>query len=191
MTAYPPPKAGYVPPDAEETQTLLPRGLMRWDVISTLVHQNRWISGIEVGCADGRTTDRILKACPNLIMSMVDTWSPNEKGILEDWSQWPHEENKEKAYAVGQKYKGRCAVYHMSSREASYMFEPNSFDFVFLDADHNEKAVREDIMSWLSTIRRGGAILGHDINWPSVRSAVEALIPRYWIAGNNVWGAMI
>lgn len=50
-------------------------------------------------------------------------------------------------------------------------------DFVFIDGDHTEPAVRQDIDLWWPKVRRGGVLAGHDytdaLHSPGVRSAVD------------------
>jgi hypothetical protein len=67
----------------------------------------------------------------------------------------------------------------MDSAAAATRFADGSVDFVFVDADHNEAAVRADIASWLPKIRPGGVMAGHDYDLAGVRRAVAALLPRH------------
>ena len=52
----------------------------------------------------------------------------------------------------------------LDSVEASKMFNDGSLDFVYIDADHSESAVREDIRAWLPKVKLGGIICGHDFH---------------------------
>jgi predicted O-methyltransferase YrrM len=63
------------------------------------------------------------------------------------------------------------------SWEAASLFEDGSVDFVFIDADHSYESVVKDIKAWLSKIKKGGIISGHDyFTSPDVRSAVDELL---------------
>lgn len=44
------------------------------------------------------------------------------------------------------------------------LLKPNSFDVVFIDADHTYKAVKKDILNSLDLVREGGVICGDDLN---------------------------
>jgi hypothetical protein len=62
----------------------------------------------------------------------------------------------------------------MSSVDASKLYEDESLDFVFLDADHSYEGVRSDIEAWLPKVKRGGIFAGHDFAhyFPGVMRAV-------------------
>ena len=62
-----------------------------------------------------------------------------------------------------------------TSVDAAKLYENNSLDFVFIDADHSYESVREDIDAWLPKIKKGGIISGHDYSehWPGVVKAVD------------------
>jgi predicted O-methyltransferase YrrM len=52
---------------------------------------------------------------------------------------------------------------------------PGNFDFVFVDGDHQEAVVRQDVNAWWERIRPGGVLAGHDYtgDFPGVRLAVD------------------
>ena len=60
------------------------------------------------------------------------------------------------------------------SWEAAERFEDGHFDFVFIDASHDEESVRKDIAAWLPKIRQGGILAGHDISYPGVPGCGES-----------------
>jgi predicted O-methyltransferase YrrM len=191
VTAYPAPREA-IPPDAAPTTDRFGQRAMRWNVISQLVHENGWTAGVEIGTADGRCTEAVLAACPNLHMTTVDLWAaqPGHAGP-EDWADWPHLDHERRARARLAPFADRCTIIKGYSKKASDLFEPASLDFVFLDGDHGEYGVRTDIMAWKPKIRLGGMLLGHDSAWAGVRAAIDDLCPGYWIAPNDVWGVVI
>jgi hypothetical protein len=48
------------------------------------------------------------------------------------------------------------------SSKAADLFENESVDLVFIDAEHTYDSVKKDILSWLPKIKKGGTISGHD-----------------------------
>jgi hypothetical protein len=60
----------------------------------------------------------------------------------------------------------------LSSREAYKLFEDESLDFLFIDADHSYEGVMEDIKFWHPKVKRGCTIAGHDYDWTGVKAAV-------------------
>lgn len=61
----------------------------------------------------------------------------------------------------------------MTSVDASKLYEDNSIDFVYIDADHTYNAVIEDINSWIPKVKNGGYLGGHDVYINDVKKAVE------------------
>ena len=53
-------------------------------------------------------------------------------------------------------------VYKHNSSEIPFLFQDGYFDFIYIDGNHTEEAVRSDILSCIPKIRKGGYIAGHD-----------------------------
>lgn len=67
------------------------------------------------------------------------------------------------------------------SIEASFDFNKDTFDFVYIDALHDYRSVCYDIKSWLNLIKQGGWIGGHDYDsplFPGVKKAVLKTIGK-------------
>jgi hypothetical protein len=45
---------------------------------------------------------------------------------------------------------------------ASKMYDEESLDAVFIDADHEYKSVKKDILAWMPKVKKGGILAGHD-----------------------------
>ena len=62
----------------------------------------------------------------------------------------------------------------LSSLGASKKFKDNTLDFVFIDASHEYKDVKNDILAWLPKVKNGGILAGHDYTYfPEVKKAVD------------------
>ena len=46
--------------------------------------------------------------------------------------------------------------------EAIKDFKPESLDFVYIDANHSYKNMKDDIEGWSKIVRKGGIVSGHD-----------------------------
>lgn len=171
-----------VPPDVTWRDTFL----------AYLVGLHGWRSGAELGVKDGKTIGHLLRHCPDLSMIGVDTWQPmpGHEGP-EDWADWPHDLYERRARDRCEPFADRAILIKATTTEAAKHVPEGSLDFVFIDADHAADAVRADILNWRSKVRRGGWLIGHDIDWPSVRQAVESLLPQYRIGPNVCWACPI
>jgi len=73
-------------------------------------------------------------------------------------------------------------LFQMPSVDAArYLKGLRLFDFVYIDGEHTEQAVRSDIEAWLPLIKPGGMLGGHDYTGgylAGVRTAVDALLGK-------------
>ena len=94
---------------------------------------------------------------------------------------------------------------HMPSALAASIW-PFKVDMVWIDANHEFAAVRDDILGWMPHVRKGGLICGHDYAmtiwecdasgaplpggkvWRTqVKPAVDLLIPDAQLCGKSIW----
>ena len=54
----------------------------------------------------------------------------------------------------------------MTSMEAVKKFENKSIDFVFIDGSHEYEDIKNDIISWMPKVKKGGVLAGHDYYFP-------------------------
>jgi hypothetical protein len=59
------------------------------------------------------------------------------------------------------------------SAEAVTLYENNSLDFIFIDADHEMPYILEDLRSWFPKLKKGGWYAGHDAGHPPVAYALD------------------
>lgn len=57
----------------------------------------------------------------------------------------------------------RAEFLRMGSVEAARLFPDESIDFVYIDGNHDSKAVLEDIRAWYPKVKNGGYLCGDDI----------------------------
>ena len=165
------------------------RGWQREHWIAHLANEKGWTKGAELGVWRGRTFLHVLKTCPQLTLIGVDLWQPQpDNEGPENYIDWPHEQNERQVREGAKPFGERAIVYKMRTEEAANLVEDNSLDFVFVDADHSTDAVRNDIMAWAPKVKDSGWIIGHDINWPTVKVVADELLPGYVIGPDNAWG---
>lgn len=75
----------------------------------------------------------------------------------------------------------------MDSSKAASLYEDESLDFVFIDADHSYEGVKRDIIAWMPKVKNGGILSGHDYGWSSVSQAVNDVfgVGNYADSWNN------
>ena len=83
-----------------------------------------------------------------------------------------------------------------SSIIASQMYEPNSLDFIFIDASHDEISVKEDLAFWMPRLKENGLIAGDDADSEGVANALNwffdigklDIVGRQWMLNLNKEG---
>ena len=137
--------------------------------LDSLVKKNKWTIGIEVGVRFGQTLFYLLDNNPNLKMYAVD----------KDISQFYND-------IVKNKYKDRLVVLEGRSWEqAQHIHE--QCDFVFIDAGHSTKAVKKDINAFRKCLHSDTGMLGHDIDFPAIQTALNELDINYDVGPDNTW----
>ena len=64
-----------------------------------------------------------------------------------------------------------------------------TFDMIFIDANHEGPAVRADILAWRELLEPGGILCGHDFgcpSWMDVEVVVKELIPKFHLV-HTIW----
>lgn len=115
---------------------------------------------VEVGVAAGNFSATIMAGNPQLKMWGVDPYEPYtgykdyvRRDTFSELERGAHERlDKYPGYEFIKKY----------SKEASEMFEDESLDFVYLDANHTYDFVTEDLELWTPKVKKGGIMAGDD-----------------------------
>ena len=58
--------------------------------------------------------------------------------------------------------KSVCEILKMLSEEAVEQFDNNTFDFIYIDANHAYEYVKHDLELWYPKLKKGGIIMGDD-----------------------------
>lgn len=77
-----------------------------------------------------------------------------------------------------------------ASVEAAKLFADDSLDVVYIDASHNYIDVANDIDAWISKVKNGGIIAGHDYSpniWNGVVCTVNATFGENIRVSRNSW----
>lgn len=150
----------------------------RNDLGHWLVEHGLTERGVEVGTHLGEYAEILLKTWPGHLYC-VDPYEAAPD--FEDQSQWlwgpKYREAWEAATARLTPY-GKCTLHKMTSQQAAQYMQaiPDlRFDFVYLDGNHEEPYVTQDINLWWNLLKPGGVLCGHDFISPSPDES-----PEYW-----------
>lgn len=118
----------------------------------------------EIGVQQGYSSEKILGKGVELLVC-IDPWadieSYRECRGWDDFSRW-EKEALERVKPWMQKEGNEVLVYKTTSgRAAKHEFGFN-FDFIFLDGNHEEGPVYQDILDWWPKVKEGGILAGHD-----------------------------
>lgn len=158
--------------------------MKRWDCIIKRVKKHKKLIGVEVGVFRAKMSQQLLDGIPGLYLYMVDRWQEySEVEAAGDPSAVMSKHNVdfwEKIYRNVVRdmaeYDGRFKIIRDDSVSAAKKLNKESCDFVFIDGDHSYEGVRRDIKAWMSRVKPGGLMCGHDITRAGVRRAVDELL---------------
>lgn len=164
-------------------------------MLAVMANAFQWRRFAELGVRKGGTAETVLRFAPNVHYTGVDAWAPvagdpSEPGFT-DYGQPNMKEWKQIATDLLRHYHGRANLVQNTTVEAAKMFDPQTFDAIFIDADHRYEAVLADIDAWRPLVRPGGWITGHDWDWPSVRKAVCERFLAPLVIAPNCWGVQV
>lgn len=167
----------------------------REHVLDEFVKKYSLLNGAELGVWRGRVYKFLLSRNPNLTLLGVDLYEPQihnngpEKWIKgESGHDWDHESYYRDIIKFKESIGDRAKFIRDYTHKACLKVEDESLDFVFIDADHSFNSVNRDIKDWLPKLKSNGFIFGHDINWPSVKKAVELNFGQNYLKENdNLW----
>ena len=142
----------------------------RWTALLSHLPDDRPLVGAEVGVWQGRMSEQLLWARPQLKLYMVDRWlAPAETDSyytsgarMARHSQHTFDLVKAEAERRVFPFVGRAFILHGESVCMAERFKAGTLDFVFLDADHSYAAVTRDLQAWAPLVKRGGLLAGHD-----------------------------
>jgi hypothetical protein len=144
--------------------------------LSTINHRGFYLSFItwaldieiktiaEIGVNKGETSRLFRTFFPLAKLYLIDPWQLYSDYLLSATPISRKNKHYEKAHhAVREQFHNDplVTILRMNSQEA-LAHTPDQLDLVFIDANHEYKHVKQDILSWLPKVRLGGILAGHD-----------------------------
>lgn len=139
----------------------------------------------EVGVWEGNFSERILNECEPAALHLIDPWLYQPEFGNTGFGRKKNEDLMEEKYlSVVEKFKddSRVTIHRAMSNEALAAMPDHSLDWIYLDGNHNEPFIGQDLEMSLRKVKLNGIISGDDFNWQSERSgapvkrAVEAVM---------------
>lgn len=136
---------------------------------------------VEVGAWKGQSAAHmaveIINSNKNIKFYCFDTWAGSTEHKLDP--RYSHD-----LPSLYQQFQNNIAPVknyikyaRLASTDAVHLFEDDSIDFVYIDANHEFDDVVKDIKAWWPKIKLGGLLAGDDFDNPSVGNAVSYIAP--------------
>lgn len=133
---------------------------------------------VEVGVFRGATSIGFMALPCVTHLWLVDPWSADSgESISYEMTQKEWDEMADKVALIApqqaQAFETRLHILRMTSRDAAQQLRTHEFDFVYIDGDHDYRAVHDDVRAWRPLVRPGGILCGDDYDKRPVREAVN------------------
>lgn len=158
-------------------------------IFSELLKDKKGLVGAEIGVFRGDHAAELLGLDIKklYLVDPYEQYSQYEAGA-EIWEGL----KKAKKEAVGRLDKKKVRWLFMRSVAAAKKAKNNSLDFVYIDGNHAQKFVKQDIECWSKKVKKGGLVGGHDYDdkhgvIPAVTEFAKENDVEIKIAGNEWW----
>jgi len=134
-----------------------------------LIDQRGYKSAVEVGVNIGQFSYYLLKHSKLEILVGVDPFAGRFKSAMKGATSLLE------PYTVPNSPRYRLIRKHSMQAAADLAKDGRWYDFIYIDADHHQDCVRDDITCWMNLVRPGGILAGHDYveDHPGVMAAVD------------------
>ncbi len=136
--------------------------------------------GAEIGVKHGQFSEYLLDHWNGRLLYSVDPWREFGRDEYHDddnVAQREQDRNFEITRNRLARFGERSRILRMTSEEAAREIADASLDFVYLDARHDYKSVKEDIALWYPKVKPGGVLAGHDYLEGSIKGTVFGVKP--------------
>ncbi len=139
----------------------------------------------EIGVWEGKFSQKIVEIAQPRELHLIDPWLYQPEFGNTGFGRKKNEARMDEMFhEVTAKFAANPAVklHRATSQDALAGFADGYFDWVYVDGNHNEPFVGQDLAMCRRKVKPGGIIAGDDFNWQAeqsgapVRRAVEALL---------------
>ncbi len=131
-------------------------------IIKPLFKTNKLLKFLEIGCFEGRVTKWLLENIlihKSSTIDVIDTFKLDvvtlSQGAISEGLRQRFEKNIEE-------YKVKVSIFEGESYYQMRLLKPNSYDFIYIDANHYQTNVLEDAVGAYRLAKKGGYLLFDD-----------------------------
>jgi len=117
--------------------------------------------GVEIGVFKGEFSKNILNNWEGTLY-MVDVWRPLGDEYEDASNHKDHVDAYQETMENIKGFEDKGIMVRATSEVAADMFQDETLDFIFIDANHAYDFVVEDINLWYPKLKKGGMFSGHD-----------------------------
>lgn len=128
--------------------------------LARLFSELGFTKGAEIGVWTGGYSEELCLANPDLHLTCVDAWRQYKSYNEAKNNQGRLDAAYQEALTRLRPYD--CTILRMNSEDAAARVPDASLDFIYIDANHAEDFVRQDLDLWVPKVRSGGIVSGHD-----------------------------
>lgn len=131
--------------------------------------------GAEIGVWAGEFSELLCRTIPGLELTCVDPWKAyktyNERKNNQARLDGAYRE------AIARLAPFDCTLLRMTSLDAAARIPDRSLDFVYVDSNHQEPFISQDLAAWMPKVRSGGILSGHDYHAKPKRPHLQEVKP--------------
>jgi hypothetical protein len=144
--------------------------------------------GVEIGTFKGQFSKMMIENWSGSLY-MVDVW----RGLGDEYIDSSNHHNFDGGvYAEAMNniegFEDRAVMIRASSEIGSQLFQDESLDFVYIDANHAYDWVVQDIELWYPKVKKGGILWGHDylgMDWTNPPTMENGKDKHIWMKEDN------
>jgi tRNA G46 methylase TrmB len=137
----------------------------RTSVLMGIIEKHNFQTFIEVGVWKGENLIPIARKFPKLICYGVDAYNPitySDQSVMVDGVALYLQDSSDEIFneiLESTRDFSNINIIRASSNSAAELFQDESIDLVFIDANHSFHSVSNDIKCWLPKVKRGGGVI--------------------------------
>ena len=137
-----------------------------------LLKDKKDLIGAEIGVQAGLNAEWMLENLDIKKLYLIDPYKAYPSNNKEQTLIGPFTKGKKNAKKLLKKYEDKIEWVYKYSWDTLGEFLDGQFDFVYIDADHREEVVLQDLQ-YIKKVKLGGLLCGHDWRFPSVKTAIS------------------